>query len=501
MLYSRAAAQPETEEMTNHDTSRENRWYLRIEGVNFDHFVLDSNELKIIRGGSLLLLNSVDFLAHKMPELDKITAGASWGLFAFEAKNRHESDRILRRARRFFDRDPRYRHATITLAVLPANDEYQRTRGRLATLSRWQQMQSPSLAVPLPGSRSRASGICQVDKVRPANRHIRRRRDNPRETWTDVSASVKARWTAQGREKRRFYQQRTGLNLTFTDNLHDLAAPADGQDFGNLNHKMAVIYLDGNNFGKLAGAYCRNEEKQREFDRRLRVEFQNGALKTLLEEIHKDPDFENCGKIRLETLLWGGDEIIWVVPAWKGWWLLGRFFEITRDWKLDKLDEKPLTHGAGLVFCHSNAPIRPVIELVKLLGDAAKGDRSANRVAYQILESFDHTGADPETVRRRRWPLDDTSSMILGGDAMLEAEQAVRHIKANDLPKRRLYRLAHLAFSDHGKARAIAGELKPLAGEQNLIDLERCFGSGLATWLHLLELWEYLGLEKGGNTP
>ena len=484
--------------MTNHPSAHPGkRWYLRIEGVNFDHFVLDTNELKIVRGGSLILLNSVDFLADKMPKLDKITAGASWGLFGFEAENPYRGKQILDQARRLLDQNPRYRHATFTLTVLPAGPDYQKTRSRLETLSRWQQMQSPSLAVPSLPTDTRSTGVCEVDKVRPATREIRRRRDDAGDTRPRVSASVKARWDAQGSEKRIFYRQRTGLHLDFTDNLHDLAVPAGGQDFGNLNHKMAVIYLDGNHFGKLAREYCRDENKQREFDQILRVNFQNGALKTLLDEINRDQAWKNGDNIRLETLLWGGDEIIWVAPAWKGWWLLGRFFEITQAWTLQ---DRQLTHGAGLVFCHSKAPIRPIIELVKSLGDLAKLERSSNRVAYQILESFDHTGADLEKVRKRRWPLDDPTAMILKGDAMLDADRAVEKIKANDLPKRRLYRLARLAFSDREKANEIAHELQPLAGEDHITTLKRCFGDGLACWLHLLELWDYLGLKKGGQS-
>lgn len=496
-----------------------NKYYLRIEGVNFDSFVLDTNHIKIIRGGSLMLLNSVDWLAEEItnPKLDKITAGASWGLFAFNADNDYRAGQVVAQVRTAFNKDERYKHSTITVATLPAGEakNYPMTRGRLEALSRWEQMQSPSVAIP--GTEGKIRGVCELDTLRPAVEEIQLRREDaePEAKRKSVSQSVRVRWVEDGREREPkdkeidrlgFYEKRTNIrDLKFTRNLHDLAEAAKNrnlepqQNFGNLEGKMAVIYLDGNNFGKLARNYCSSEEKQREFDKTLREKYQNGALKTLLTEIKDGENWKFKGRIRLETLLWGGDEIIWVVPAWKGWWMLGQFFRLTKTWEIDK---NVLTHGAGLVFCHNTAPIQPIIRLVKELGDLAKGDRSTNRVAYQILESFDHTGSDLETVRKSRWPLQDKQAMILNGDTMLQAEAAISAIKQTDLPKRKLYRIAKLAFGNPGKAMEQANKTKEGIKELEKLwpEVERCFGSDLSAWLHLLELWDYVGLEQGGRS-
>ncbi len=487
-----------------------NPYYLRIEGVNFDSFVLDTDRIKIVRGGSLMLLNSVDWLEQNIKRqhitLDKISSGASFGLFRFEANSDGEASQVAAQARETFNYDKRYKHATLTIAVQPVGEPeaYQHTRSRLEAISRWQQMQSPSVAMPDPNE-DEVKGVCEFDRVRPATGFpVALIRDNGDEEEALISTACHARWVEDGKENRPwvtdkdgFYKKHTGIDgLKFTTDLHALA---QGTDYGNLHNKMAVIYLDGNHFGKKALAYCTSEKKQEDFDKTLREEFQDGTLTTLLTEIKGNSDWKNGGNIRLETLLWGGDEIIWVVPAWKGWWMLGRFFEISREWNYHKISDEPLTHGAGLVFCHHNAPIQPILSLARNLGDLAKGDRSANRVAYQVLESFDHAGADLEEMRAKRWPLGDAATMILDGDAMLAANEAAWAIKQTDLAKRQLYRLAALAQSgDLKSAEEKSGKLREVAGieESDLGKLENCFNPGLSTWLHLLELWDYLGLKE-----
>jgi hypothetical protein len=54
---------------------------------------------------------------------------------------------------------------------------------------------------------------------------------------------------------------------------------------------------------------------------------------------------EIVSKLRFETLLWGGDELVWVVPAWQGWWTLDFFFRKARRWEYNNI---PLKHAAGL---------------------------------------------------------------------------------------------------------------------------------------------------------
>ena len=55
-------------------------YYLRVEGVNLDNSVYDTNDISTIRGGGFQLLTAVENLAG-LGFLEKISTGASKGLF------------------------------------------------------------------------------------------------------------------------------------------------------------------------------------------------------------------------------------------------------------------------------------------------------------------------------------------------------------------------------------------------------------------------------------
>jgi len=493
-----------------------NEYYLRIEGVNFDSFVLDTNRIKIIRGGSLMLLNAPEWIKDQLSvKLEQVSAGASFGLFRFQADDDQHAGKVAKEAADAFNDDMRYRHATITVAVQPETEDFSRDHARLEAISHWQQMRFPSLAIPS-AARKPVKGPCEFDKLRPAT-HIAklvRDEDENGKNKADISAACQVRWFNDGEQRERkytknseenhilpqsFYQKRTKHEILITRDLKMLTDPPDDQYVGNLKHKMAVIYLDGNHFGNLARENSKTWKNARKFDQTLRKQYQDKALETLIDEIKKESQgWKNDGRLRLDTLLWGGDEIIWVVPAWKGWWMLGRFIEITQGWNIGGR----LTHGAGLVFCHHNAPIQPILALARQLGDIAKGagNRKENRVAYQVLESFDHAGVDLGDIRKMRWPLEDIDEMVILGDTMLAASHAVYNIKKLDFPKRQLYKLAQLVQAGQHKDARDKAEALQQAANINVDDwkkVEQCFNPDLAAWLHLLELWDFVGLEEG----
>ena len=69
-----------------------------------------------------------------------------------------------------------------------------------------------------------------------------------------------------------------------------------------------------------------------------------------VEDAH-DTEIQRCRGIerlhRFETLLLGGEDIAFVVPAWLGWWLALRFFEITADWKVTLEDMENACKACG----------------------------------------------------------------------------------------------------------------------------------------------------------
>lgn len=132
------------------------------------------------------------------------------------------------------------------------------------------------------------------------------------------------------------------------------------------------------------------------FDEAIQLERAKYLAKTLTDFIDEDYpnglgyNEESSPIIRLETLLWGGDEMLFVLPAWLGFEFLQRFYQSAETWKLS--DGAPLTHAAGIVFCKAKSPIRIIQKLAKALAERVKEECSREQSAwdYMVLESMDY---------------------------------------------------------------------------------------------------------------
>lgn len=319
---------------------------------------------------------------------------------------------------------------------------------------------------------------------------------------------------------------------------------------------MAVIYIDGNSFGKIQQK-ASGEGGQKRWDSQLQKE-RRGMKAELVRRIinQADPNWQvkpsdkdldawkqelkqdrkELKRVhRIETLLWGGDEHIWVVPAWKGWETIQFFYDVTKDWEFEG---KPLTHAAGVVFCHHNAPIRDVVKLARQLAESVKENlellSDKNAFAYQVLESFDHLGEDFSQVRRLRCPPMVRPVELILPKAMIK--ELVRLKQRLDDPdnrvigKRRLHEIARVLFEGDEvgyfnlmrRIADVAGDALDdatgTAGDEpsNASETDRRHKSFLkflkeaveplatanepgkvvpseaAVWLHLIELWDYL---------
>ena len=121
--------------------------------------------------------------------------------------------------------------------------------------------------------------------------------------------------------------------------------------------------------------------------------------------------------LRFETLLFGGEDVTFVAPAWLGWWLAVRFFEITKDWTVGDAEiatacaqcarpvpdrggrELPMRFSAGLVFCSAKTPIRAAKKLAEDLCHLAKD--SGYGLEVEALESVEPPFDGPESLRDR----------------------------------------------------------------------------------------------------
>ncbi len=531
-------------------------YYLRIEGVNLGDFIYDTNNLQVIRGGSLLLLHATTEIENlvqnylsklidiKIKGLEKelesvvqkqindkalknkrknikvkikknkakrlnvknsintITNGASWGLY--DIKNIDCKDAILikQEVMDFFNKDSNYKHATIMVDIYKCTHDksYVLDRSKLQTLNHYQQLQTPSIAIT---KNMMTASPCVLDKVRPATKKIKMNNKN-----VSISDSVFQRKEYGGNKKKSdFYYSITDFNLNFTQDLSTLSCSTKQT---NLNGKIAFIYIDGNEFGKKQRS-SKTAKDQRDFDQITR-KFRNNTLKEILFMIKGKEDWifidDNNKKLQLETLLWGGDEIIWVVPAWQGWWMLDQFYQLSQGLTFNN---KPLFHGSALIFCKHNAPIHRIDQLArKLADDFAKRDKTSNHIAYQVLESFDHAGnkLSSEQEARIQGLASDTSELLIKAEDMNKIEKCIKALKDYDFPKRKIYQIVNHYRNDNSeKAEELYDKLigKHLSKYTFSEEQQTCYKDQLTAlnttfkskiyWLHLMELWDYVALD------
>ncbi len=376
-------------------------YLLRMEAVNFDASCYDTEDLSTIRGGSMLLMN-----AHKLIETnhslgEPTVYGASQAIWKIEAADDEAAEATRRQIEFALAEHEELRHCTLVVDVAPASDDSAADLQRLRTLNRWRQFQQPTLAVPdKPAGPPRGGRpYCDMDMVRPASV----------ETWKGddiyhVSTSVSTRRKYGKDQKEDFYGALNDAGLAFANDLDAITSRKDmiDDDRSHLNGKMAVLYLDGDQQGEMTTKL--GLDQLTEFRKSLRS-YQEAFLTSVLAEIAADipsPGESNDWfhwhkkehQVRFETLLWGGDDIVLVVPAWKGWELVGTFFNhLTGKATAWMFDEKPLRYSAGVVFCSHKASIHRMRGLADTLLKQAKKE-GGNGLAYEVLESFDVVGAD-----------------------------------------------------------------------------------------------------------
>lgn len=531
------------------------RYYLRIEAVNLSNFISDTNDLNTIRGGGLLLLDAPDHLipssepsaqesAHQIQpfdtmgaRLEKITTGASSGLYAFEVQDDREAQALVDSLREHVDTEPRLRHATFVVDAIPQSDSFALDKSRLMTRNRLQQLRQPTITSRAPETSVETTSIaCEKDLVRPALAES----PGPEGRTLSVSESVRVRREYGQRQKQAFYQERIRRDLpvedqstfrsprSFVRELESLSTARRRRTSGinvraevtGLDGKMAVIYLDGNSFGKIQQAFCSDEFRQKTWDASLKAS--RAKVMHLFFQDKHDPDTasavdwyfherqSNEYQFQVETLLWGGDEIIWVVPAWQGWQMLQFFYQHWNEDNLLQVDARTLTHGAGLVFCHHKAPIQRVVSLARKLGDLAKQWKDENCFAYEVLESFDHITTDLHAYRRTRVPRlpnatpEDVkrkvSELVLRGTDMAAIGQRIRQLKRErEFPRRALHQVAsgYLDGPEAGRRATDRFEqlIKSTCGPdvlEHLSRLDDLLSSQDTKWFHLLQLWDYV---------
>ena len=415
-------------------------YYLRIEAVNLDNFVYDTNDISTIRSGSFLLLDTVNKLesVHDLNGLlEKIFTGASAGLFRIIG---NDPDNVKKRVKDYLNKKTKG-HATFVVDTIEGNELNSKTIQKLLAKNRWSQWQQ--LTTPWGKGWKGSKTPCFLDGIRPGledevvagkgvkkvSSSVKFRRDSGKQLRNDIYASI---LSGQG-----------AVSYKFTNDLEMLSEDTN-QD--TLNKKIAFIYIDGNKFGRISDEKCTNKKKLQEFDKSVQKDFREAVLRKLLSHMSENDASQTADeKLRLETLLWGGDEVEWVVPAWKGWEVLRIFYEFNPP---PTYNEIPLTHASGIVFCHHNAPILQIRKLAHRLANLAKSNLTSipkshehgDVFHYLILESFDMLEGNLDTFLKNYYKPVDYRKFLLTGQEMQSFSQDMKIVRS-DFPRGKVYEI------------------------------------------------------------
>ena len=506
---------------------------LRVEAVNLDGFMGDSQDISTIRGGSLILLDTVEGLAGRHPELTKVFTGASVGLFEFEAADDQAAEAMRSSlAVELAGNAPgragaNTRYATFQVAVTRVvAGGFQDASSRLLTQIRVQQLQSPTTI--LPKAADQWLGVCEIDDLRPAEKQIYRQGGvaNPEsmQKKMNVSLATESRRLYGINRKREFLVSRQACDKT-QEVVNDFEQLTDYPPAGLLHRKLALIFLDGNRFGSFAKS-CKTPGDSRAWASFVQQN-QDAFLKHLLslgnatgamtpwlwsgEVVTNEGQPKSKSRaFRLEVLRWAGDDMLFVVPAWCGWKVLGEFYRVfgtlpgvngnpptTRSW-----GGTEVTHAGSIIFAHHNAPIQPLIHLAEKLVLEAK-TLGGDMFACQVLESFDNLGTNEHEARIR-----DLASVFrlrpdlltLSGRGMQGAFEAFGNI-SRVVPKKIIYDVLRVLRRGGPGPQVVPQGLAPYTGALGFFEAfkDALLPTGLdngvrsaAAWFHLSQLWDYL---------
>lgn len=466
---------------------------IRVEGVDHSQTIFDTNDLSTQRGASLAYLAAPSFLIEAAKDIfdskvEKVWVGASAGVFWLHVeKDPSEVERklseILRDPSKIkvgaakhnggsfwtqLDLDPVLPHLNFVVVAEKIDDDDKKTltqaRFKLLARARQAQLQSPTVSWPKP--KDNVWIPCRLNPNLPANGE------------GGLSLSVMSRRTFGRYQKHKFYQKCAfgiDFNLTkagcFAKELgHLVCKPPDWVKLA-VQNKIAHFYLDGNSFTRkregMIGKAGDALKAEKEFSKSVQAA-RGKMLRELLSALEKIDemsfvvgDKNNVNEVknkifRFETLLWGGDEAAFVMPAWAALFALKTLSEnFTKDeWKMDG---EMLTQKVGIYICDRKTPIVIAKKIAESLADSAKmgipdnakGD--ANVAQIMVTESaeppMDITNLGPDALKDYRekyfgWGdpkaftihLDKDISGLIDGLAKVQSEEG-------GLPRSQLYEL------------------------------------------------------------
>lgn len=439
---------------------------LWVEGVDFESVLFDTSDLSTLRGGSLALLQSGSDIEAALIDAsfsaERLSIGASRVVLKIQATSDEEIRKVVDRV--LSDGVYEFINWVIGISAVEAGDAERALRlaEREARLSQVANLSIAGLTKVV-GDRD-----CAIDRLRPAEETIYLPSDTGGKTEARVSASVAAR-RSYGREMRqKIYRRLLPESLT---NLHAVLDELDFCDgFDEIvqdppdvplsaRNKIAVFYADGNKFTAIRERISNGDAVNglKRFSEALRRKQEEELLPRLLQLFTDKRNSErqsvafssgrNSGrealKIRFETLLWGGDEVRFVMPAWLGVDFAKSFFEAVKAWEID---ENPLTFSASLIFANYKTPIRQLINFGdRLVDEEAKAiiGPPRNAISLAILESLEVPYGRVQNWRYSSLGIREAgapvSAFALAPDAFADMVNSVKELKVGQFARSQFY--------------------------------------------------------------
>lgn len=479
---------------------------VRVEAVNFAATILDTNDLSTIRGGGLAALG----LAKPVEEALRgaefapkcVYAGASQCAFRLATEHDEatataiieDAVRDHMRAARGADRTAPHAFMMQVVSVAPieksasGEDDIEKALGLAEARGHAQQFRQWT-ELPIAFSNA-AEDADPLDGVRPATvpTYFPKGKlldpdegDNRPFDRVPAAPAVKARIDFGRLARQGFYADilkdrlPTALagkppELVFANNFQDIVANPPEERWlrsGDLRRgvgpsvqsKIAVVYADGNKFGqarKTVGSTAAFSDRLGD----LRAGLLEAAV-TWLADGAANPKwgavFAVKGKVRgrpakglrFETILYGGDEVAFVMPAWLATTFVEGFFRRTAGWTIHDASGQSirLTHAVGVAIGHVKVPIRQLRAIAKEAADAAKDalkdqERgNVNSATFEIFESLHPP--DTEFLRWRQSVYGGRAdgdrlarALALPGDDFPAVLQALDRIKHGEIDAR-----------------------------------------------------------------
>ncbi len=435
--------------------------------------------------------------------IERVYVGASQALFRLKAGV--DPQQALAEARRFLaspvghplnrplypkpreERAPPVATMTFVAEVEADEGEPEKVLHRLEAKLKRLQFQSPTLR-PHRRARKDRPFACPIEGRLPADRGISVRLEMHENAWPladyaprdekviAVSRSVAERRSYGRSARQRFYdvELSSPTGLRFADGLIDLVnAPPDTVPLP-LQGKIAVINADGIGFGDILAAAKSNAGNAvlglKDFSDQVAGMNREKILAPLVDQMRQatarggqderavsvpheradNPDARRHGWppiLRFETLTYAGEDIVWLVPSWLAWEVVGFLLEATKGAVIAK--QAP-AYRVGCVVCSHKMPIRKAKglahDLAYLVTEGVPEDKKAAGLQLELVESIDVSDGYLGAHRARLAGAAGPERFTIAAEHLEAVEKHVRALRLpRGLPPSQLHRLLRLA--------------------------------------------------------